>query len=184
MPKLKDVGLLAARGVLGSYMVAHGSQKLFGAFGGHGLEGTGQGFEMLGLSPGKPMAALAGVTELSGGVLTTTGALHPLGPMQVAGTMVVASAVHRKGGPFATDGGWELPFMDLTLAALLGCVGPGAIKLGPPLPRRLVGLAALGGTALAALSLAKLFRAEPAAADHAPPAQAEDSPQTQGLQSA
>ena len=61
--------LLSARLVLGGYLSVHGAQKLFGVFGGHGLDTTGQAFERIGLTPGRPMAALAGATELAGGLL-------------------------------------------------------------------------------------------------------------------
>jgi putative oxidoreductase len=174
MPDLMNAGLFAARAVLGTYLAAHGSQKLFGALGGPGLEGAGAGFAQLGLTPGKPMAALAGTTELVGGVLTVTGIADPVGPMAIAGTMIVATAVHRKGGPFATNGGYELPFMDLTLAALLMATGAGTIKIGPRLPNKLVTLAALGGGALAAFSLAKLFTAP------APPPETPAAPSVPG----
>ena len=106
----------AARAVLGGYLAAHGAQKLFGSFGGAGLDGTAEMFERLGLTPGRQMATLAGVSELTGGLLTATGVADPLGPIAVASTMAVATAVHRKGGPFATKGGYELPLTNLAFA--------------------------------------------------------------------
>src|SRR4051812_50104643 len=99
----------AARLVLGGYLAAHGAQKLFGLFGGHGLAGTAKGFESFGLTPGRKMALLAGVTELGGGLLTATHVADPLGPLALAGTMTVASAVHRKGGPLSANGGFRPP---------------------------------------------------------------------------
>src|SRR4051812_38009653 len=90
---------VGARAVLGGYLAVHGAQKLFGVLGGHGLEATAAGFESMGLTPGREMALLAGGSELLGGVLTATGVADPLGPITIAGAMVVASAVHRPGGP-------------------------------------------------------------------------------------
>lgn len=60
-----DSGILALRLVLGVLVAAHGSQKLFGWFGGHGLAGTGGFFESLGFRPGRAFAALAGPGSLS-----------------------------------------------------------------------------------------------------------------------
>ena len=74
---MRDVMLLGSRLVLGAYLAVHGVQKLFGAFGGPGLDKAGAGFERIGLTPGKPMAALAGATELGGGLLTVAGVADP-----------------------------------------------------------------------------------------------------------
>jgi putative oxidoreductase len=92
---MRDAVLLGTRLVLGGYLAVHGAQKLFGAFGGPGLDAAGAGFESIGLTPGKQMAALAGVTELAGGVLTGSGAADPLGPLAIIGAMSVAAATHR-----------------------------------------------------------------------------------------
>ena len=73
------LALLAARGVLGGYLAAHGAQKLFGAFGGHGMGPTVAAFDQLGLRPAAVTARVAAVSELGGGVLTAAGAAHPLG---------------------------------------------------------------------------------------------------------
>ena len=67
---MRNVALLGTRLVVGSYLAVHGAQKLFGAFGGPGLDKAGAGFHRIGLRPGKHMAAAAGITELGGGVLT------------------------------------------------------------------------------------------------------------------
>ena len=63
-----SAGLLVARLVLGLLMAAHGSQKLFGWFGGHGLAGTGGFFESLGFRPGRTFALAAGLAEVTGGM--------------------------------------------------------------------------------------------------------------------
>lgn len=149
----------AARVVLGSYLAVHGAQKLYGSFGGHGPEATGQAFERIGLRPGGQMARLAGTAELGGGVLTATGIAHPLGPTAIAGTMAVASATHRQGGPLAADGGYELPLTNMAFATMVAALPPSGIRLGPALPRSLARLGVLGTAAIAGVILARLVQA-------------------------
>jgi putative oxidoreductase len=174
---MRDVTLLGARLVLGGYLAVHGAQKLFGAFGGAGLDKAGAGFERIGLTPGKQMAALAGATELTGGVLTAAGAADPAGPLAIIGAMTVASATHRANGPLAAKGGFELPLTNLAAAAALAAAGPGRLSLGPRLPRPLAVAAAAGGGVLAAVSLAKLLTHRPAPASRpAEPAQPASGP--------
>jgi putative oxidoreductase len=164
----KSLGLLITRVIFGSYLAVHGAQKLFGSFGGHGLDATGAGFESLGMKPGKAMAAIAGASELGGGVLTAAGIADPLGPLAIAGTMVVASTVHRKQGPLSTNGGFELPLTNFAVATALLASGPGHLRLGPHLSKSLTRLSVLGGAALAGYSINQLLRAQPApAADEA-----------------
>jgi len=160
---MRDVLKLFARLVLGFYMVIHGSQKLFGAFGGPGLDKAGLGFESMGLKPGKHMATVAAVTELGGGVLTATGLGDPLGPMMVMGAMTVAAVSHRAKGPLAAKGGFELPLTDLALTAAVAAGGPGKFAINLPLPKKLAAAAAAGGAALAGASVAMLLRAQPPA---------------------
>jgi putative oxidoreductase len=162
--RLRDVGLLITRGVMGSYLAVHGAQKLFGFFGGPGLEKTAAGFDAMGLRPGKATAALAGASELGGGILTALGLADPAGPMAIAGTMVVASTVHRKQGALSSKGGFELPLTNFALAVGLLCSGPGRVRLGPSLPRSLVRVGALGGAVLAAASVRELLKGAPSQA--------------------
>jgi putative oxidoreductase len=173
---MRHTGLLIARAVFGGYLAVHGAQKLFGSFGGPGLEATAAGFESMGMKPGKPMAALAGASELGGGILTATGIAEPLGPLAIAGTMVVASTVHRKQGPLSQNGGFELPLTNLALAIALLSSGSGRLRLGPSLPKSLTRLAFVGGAALAAVSLVKLVSAPvPVPVESETPAAAESS---------
>jgi len=158
---MRHVGLLATRTIFGGYLAVHGAQKLFGAFGGAGLDTTGQAFESMGMKPGKAMAALAGASEFGGGLLTMTGIAEPLGPLTIAGTMLVASAVHRKQGPLSRDGGYELPLTNFAVAVALMSSGLGRYRLGPRLPKPLVRISVIGGTALAGISLAQLLGAQP-----------------------
>src|SRR5215213_3364951 len=98
-----DIGRLALRGVVGPLFVGHGTQKLFGWFGGHGPDGTGGFFESLGLRPGKRHAIAAGSAETAGGALLTLGAFTPLAQAMITGTMVTAvRKVHAPNGPWAT----------------------------------------------------------------------------------
>src|ERR1700728_1198368 len=136
---IRDVALLASRAVLGGYLAAHGAQKLFGTFGGHGIEPTAAAFDRIGLRPGRVTATAAGLSELGGGLLTMAGLATPVGPVAIAGTMVVASATHRASGPFAANRGYELPVTNLATALALAVTGPGRYSLdgltGLPLHR-------------------------------------------------
>jgi putative oxidoreductase len=139
-PAAADTSLLGLRVTFGSYLVGHGAQKLFGAFGGGGPQVTGEHFEKLGLKPGLAMSVLAGTTELFGGALTATGVASPLGPIMGASTMVVAAGTaHRGKGLFVQTGGPELPVMNVAAAAVLTALGPGRFSLdrltGTRLPR-------------------------------------------------
>ncbi len=157
---MRDAVLLGARAVVGGYLAVHGAQKLFGAFDGPGLDKAGMGFERLGLTPGKQMAAVAGATELGGGLLTVTGLADPAGPMALIGSMGIAAFSHRANGPMASKGGYELPLTNLAAAAALAAAGPGRLRLSPSLPRSLTVVAAGIGAVLAGASVAKMVTAE------------------------
>jgi putative oxidoreductase len=154
---MRHFGLLLARVVFGTYLAVHGAQKLFGVFKGPGLEKAGAGFEHIGLRPGKAFAALAGASELSGGVLTATGIAAPLGPIIIAGTMAVASTTHREKGALAQDGGFELPLTNMAMAIALLSSGTGVLRLGPHLSKKWTSIVFLGGAVLAAGSIAHLL---------------------------
>ncbi|HUZ10095.1 MAG TPA: DoxX family protein [Acidimicrobiales bacterium] len=177
---MRNAALLGTRLVLGGYLAVHGAQKLFGSFGGPGLDRVAQGFEHLGLTPGRQMAILAGATELGGGILTAAGIADPLGPVAIIGAMSVASTTHRANGALAAKGGYELPLTNLAAAASLAAAGPGRFRLGPSLPAPLVRVVVVVGAALGALSLSKLLSAKPqpgspAAEPQAPAAEAEEA---------
>lgn len=113
-----------ARVLIGGLFVGHGTQKLFGWFGGHGLDATGEAFEGMGLKPGKQKAALAGAVEAGGGALFAAGLATPLAGAALTGTMVEAiRSVHGPKGPWATEGGWE--YNAVLIAAILGIVEAG-----------------------------------------------------------
>jgi putative oxidoreductase len=124
-----DTGVLIARGLLGLAISAHGAQKLFGWFGGHGLKGTGAFFDGLGFRPGHVFALAAGLGETGGGLLTALGLFWPFGPALIVLVMVVAiGSVHVSHGFFASSNGIELPLMYLTAALALAFTGPGAVS--------------------------------------------------------
>jgi len=123
------IGLFILRLVVGGLFIGHGTQKLFGWFGGHGPEGTGQFFSQIGYSPGKPMAYLAGMSEAGGGGLLLLGFLTPLGCAMIVGVMVGTLAVHLPKGLWNTNGGYELPLVMATAATALAYAGPGRVSI-------------------------------------------------------
>jgi putative oxidoreductase len=145
-----DAGLLIARLIVGLGLAAHGTQKLFGWFGGHGLTGTGGFFESLGFRPGVLFALAAGLGELGGGLLTAAGFLGPVGPALITVVMLVAIlTVHRANGFFASANGVEMPLMYLTAALPLAFTGAGAYSVDARL-----GFDALRGPTVAWIALA------------------------------
>jgi putative oxidoreductase len=125
-----DAGLLVGRVVLGALMAAHGSQKLFGWFGGYGLAGTGGFFETLGFRPGRFFAAAASISEIAGGLLLAAGFFSPVASGLIVAVMTVAAiSVHWPHGVFATTNGIEVPLLYGTGAVALALTGPGAYSL-------------------------------------------------------
>jgi putative oxidoreductase len=124
-----DTGLLVLRLVVGLILAAHGSQKLFGIFGGYGLTGTAGWLESIGFRPGRPMAVLVGIAEVAGGLGLALGLLTPLSAAVVIGTMAVAVWTHSANGLWATAGGYELPLINAVVAVALAFTGAGAYSL-------------------------------------------------------
>lgn len=123
-------GLLILRLSLGLLMAAHGAQKLFGWFGGHGLSAAGRMFESLGFRPGRFFAALAAATEVGSGVLVALGLFGPVGPALMLSVMIVgAVSVHWPNGLFAMKNGIEVPLLYGIGAATLALTGPGLYSL-------------------------------------------------------
>ena len=145
-----DFGLLILRAAAGLVMAAHGAQKLFGWFGGHGLAGTAGFFEQLGFRPGRGFAAAAAIAEFVGGLLIASGFLGPIGPAIVLATMIVAGvSVHWRKGLFAQNGGYELALLYAVVAVGLALTGPGAYSIDAA-----TGLASLWTPAIVRLALA------------------------------
>jgi putative oxidoreductase len=125
-----DAGLVIARLVFGLLMAAHGTQKLFGWFGGYGLTAVSGYFDSLGFRPGRLFALAASLTELVGGLLVAAGFLGPIGPALVLSVMIVAAlSVHAPHGLFAANNGIEVPLLYAAAALALGLTGPGAYSL-------------------------------------------------------
>ena len=138
--KVNESAPTIVRAVQGSLMAGHGAQKLFGSFGGPGLEGTSGFMEMLGMRPGRPWAYLAGLSEFGGGVLTGLGLLNPLGPLGVIASMSMATRKAHWGKPiWVTEGGAELPVLNIAISTALMVREPDAFSLdrllGIRLPR-------------------------------------------------
>jgi putative oxidoreductase len=146
---MSDLAALILRAVQGALLAGHGAQKLFGWFNGPGLQGTSGFMEMLGLRPGRPWAVLAGLSEFGGGVLTVLGFLNPLGPIGIIASMVMATVrAHRDKPIWVTEGGAELPVINISAATALLLSGSGKYSLdrafGIRLPRWLGPLGLLG----------------------------------------
>jgi putative oxidoreductase len=136
-----DTGLLILRIAVGLTLVGHGSQKLFGWFGGYGLEGTGGFLEQLGFRPGRRAALMAGLTEAGGGALLALGLLTPLASTMVIAVMLVAIvSVHLSKGFFVSNGGYEYPLLLAVAALTLAITGPGQISLDALLGTERAGL--------------------------------------------
>jgi putative oxidoreductase len=117
------------RVALGGVLIAHGSQKLFGWFGGGGIEGTSKGMHAMGFRPAKPSAILAGAGEAGAGVALALGLATPAAGAAAATTMGVAASVHAPNGFFATEGGLEYPAVLGLAAASFTLGGPGPFSL-------------------------------------------------------
>ncbi|HET7758491.1 MAG TPA: DoxX family membrane protein [Gaiellaceae bacterium] len=164
-----DLGRLVLRATVGAIFVEHGTQKLFGWFGGHGPDGTGQFFESLELRPGRRQALAAGVAEAGGGTLLALGLATPAAAAALGSVMVTAlrAAVWRDGVKVGT-GGYEL--LLLASAVALGDLGPGRLSLDAALgaERRGAHWAALvagGAAAGSALAIRAAKATEPEAAE-------------------
>ena len=155
--KMQDAGLLLIRGVLGTVFVFHGSQKLFGWFGGYGLQATGQWMESIGIPFGQVSATLAGSVEFFGGLLLFAGIATRLVSVPMAIAMIVAAVATANHGFDATQGGNEYPITMAVVLAALGLIGAGRWTLTQAISRarntRMNPIAALSTVALIALGL-------------------------------
>jgi putative oxidoreductase len=176
------LGRLLVRVTIGGTFFVHGTQKLFGWFGGYGPDGTGQFFESLGLRPGKRNAIVAGSTEAGCGVLVALGLATPLAAAGLSSVMITAlrTAVWKDGIKPATG---EHEVLLAAAALALTETGPGVPSLDSALGLERSGpgwmLAALGagaaGSAIA-ISMGQRQPAEPAAAPAEAPATPEAPP--------
>jgi putative oxidoreductase len=122
-------GIVFLRVVVGAVLLAHGTQKLFGWWGGGGLRATAGFFGSLGFRPPMAMALMAGVSETAG-LLFAFGFLTPFAALLMASTMVVAvGSVHWKNGLFAANGGYEFNLVLWAAAIAVAATGPGRFSV-------------------------------------------------------
>jgi len=134
-PGLDTLPLRAGAGVI---FMAHGAQKLFGWFGGYGLEGTAGWMASIGLEPGLLMAAMAGGAEFFGGLLLVLGLLVRPAALVLAVTMIVAIVtVHLQNGLFLSNNGYEFGLALLAVSAGLVFRGAGSLSVDRLLHTRL-----------------------------------------------
>jgi putative oxidoreductase len=125
-----NLGLLILRLVVGGLFIGHGTQKLFGWFGGYGPDGTGGWLESLGYRPGRTIAIVGGTCEAAAGGMLILGLLTPLAAAIIIGVMINAAlSVHVDKGVWNSEGGYELPLVFATAAACLAFVGPGSVSI-------------------------------------------------------
>ncbi|WP_122501178.1 DoxX family protein [Pseudomonas viridiflava] len=123
-------GLTILRVIVGIAFIAHGSQKLFGAFGGYGLEGTAQYMESLGLTPGYLMALLSGGAEFFGGLGLLVGLLaRPAAALVTVLLLVAIFTVHIGNGFFMANNGFEYALALLGGALAVVIEGAGKLSL-------------------------------------------------------
>ena len=149
-----SAGLLVLRVLVGVPFSLHGLQKLFGWFGGGGLDGTADWFRSLGFGDGRIAAVMAGTAEITGGLGLAFGLLTPLACAAMAGTMTVAAFVNNaENGFWSVNKGWELNGYLIAVALAVALMGPGAWSLdaalgllfGPVVGVAAVAVGVLGG---------------------------------------
>ena len=169
---------LLARLTIGLLFVGHGTQKLFGWFGGGGPKGTGESFEQLGLRPGRSQALAAGAAETGGGLAFALGAATPVAAASLSGVMITAiKTVHWEKGVWSSAGGYEYNLV--LLAAVFGLTenGPGDWSIDGLLGRKRWGtLWALAALAAGAAGSAAMLAAAGLGEEDEEPAESEAVP--------
>ncbi|GBD08001.1 Putative oxidoreductase MhqP [Candidatus Thermoflexus japonica] len=122
-----DLGLAILRVLIGLLFAGHGAQKLFGGFGGHGLNGTAAWLESLNIRPGRPWALLLGLGEFVGGLFLALGLATPWAILPLLASQLVALIrVHAPKGLWIDRGGFEYNLVLIALSAFFGFYGAGA----------------------------------------------------------
>jgi putative oxidoreductase len=125
-----DLALLVLRLAVGLLFVGHGAQKLFGVFGGGGLEGTSGMFDNIGLRPGWLHARAAGTAEFAGGLLLALGLFTPFAAAALIAVMTAAViTVHAPNGIWNTNQGYEFNLVMASVAFALAGIGAGSWSL-------------------------------------------------------
>ncbi len=165
-----SIGRFAARALIGGLFIGHGTQKLFGWFGGPGRAGTEAMMEAIEMRPAKVYAVVAGTTETAGGALLAAGLATPLASAALTGVMTTAiRKVHLPNGPWVANGGWEYNAVIIGALTALTETGPGDLSLDRALGIERTGpawaLAALAtGVGTAFLTMALGRRGKPGTA--------------------
>jgi putative oxidoreductase len=181
-----DLGRLLLRLTIGGTFFVHGTQKLFGWFGGYGPDGTGQFFESLGLRPGRRNAIAAGSTETGCGILMALGLATPLAAAGLSAVMITAlrTAIWNEGFKPATG---EHEVLLAVAALALTETGPGAPSLDSALGSERSGpgwmLAALGAGAAGSATAISMGRRQAVAPASAAPAEMPQTPEAPAARS-
>lgn len=131
-------GLLILRVTIGLILAAHGAQKLFGWWGGPGMNGWTGAMTRMRIRPAAPWAWISALGELLGGLGLAVGLLTPLPSLAIAGSMVVAIAlVHWPRGFWVSKGGYEFNLSILAACAAIALTGSGSYSLDAALGIRL-----------------------------------------------
>jgi putative oxidoreductase len=126
---MQPYGPAVLRLAVGAVFVGHGAQKLFGIWGGPGIEGTATGFAQIGLAPAMPLAVMVGIVEFVGGGLLILGGLTLVSSLALTFTMLVAIwKVHLAGG-FFLPAGFEYNLVLIGALVSLMLTGPGAFSI-------------------------------------------------------
>lgn len=157
------IGLFLIQATVGALVFSHGAQKLLGWFGGFGISGTAGYMESIGLRHGRLMAASAGITEITGGLLVATGLFLPLGAALVGSAMLVAARTdHRGKGLWIWNGGAEFVLTNAAVVIGLAISDPARWSLDNAIGWDVHGLGWGIGAAVVALlgggSVLTLFR--------------------------
>ncbi|MGD9015629.1 MAG: DoxX family protein [Candidatus Omnitrophota bacterium] len=127
---LSSIAIFILRVTLGVIFLAHGLQKLFGVFGGSGIEGFSQMLAGLNLTPANFLAWLVAIIEALGGLFLIFGILPRLSSALIAVIMAVAIAkIHAANGFFAMKGGFEYQLLILAVCLLFVFTGGGKFSL-------------------------------------------------------
>ena len=132
-PLYEGLGCVAyplMRIVVGGFLIPHGMQKLFGMWGGSGIEGVIAGFSKMGLEPAPLLAYLAGGTEFFGGILIVLGLFTRVAAAGATILLLTAAIhVHYANGFFAGKGGYEFALLWAVMAFYVFIKGGGHCSL-------------------------------------------------------
>ncbi|WP_286267142.1 DoxX family protein [Thalassotalea atypica] len=132
-----NTGSLLLRLFIGIVFIAHGAQKLFGWFGGYGLEATSQWLASIGFEPSYLLAVLAGSAEFFGGIALLLGIATRPAALLTAFTMLIAIFTHLEKGFFAMNGGYEYALILMISSLTLVIQGAGRFSIDSYLARKL-----------------------------------------------